>query len=157
VELAPRRVLLDVFVSYQLTGRLIEHELADIGIPTDDYPLYTALVHHEHMTPTALARHLGLPLSTVIFRTGKLIERGDVRRVPNPLDRRSTLLALTPRGRRLVDRAHPRFGRVLERVERHLDQPLADVQRTLAELAEAISAALAEAQREALLRERRAS
>ena len=157
MEIAPRRVLLDVYVAYQLAGRLIGHELTDVGIPVEDYPLYTALVHHEQMTPTHLARHLGLPLSTVIFRTGKLIERGDVTRVANPLDRRSTLLGLTPRGRQLVEDAHPRFGRVLERIEGHLGRPIGEVQIMVAELAAAIAAALEEAQREALLRERRAS
>jgi DNA-binding MarR family transcriptional regulator len=150
-------VLLDVFVAYQLAGRLIERELADVGIPSEDYAIYTALVHHGHMTPTELARHLGLPLSTLIFRIGKLVERGDVERVPNLLDRRSTLLALTPRGREFVERAHPRFGRVLDRVERHLGRPLADVQLAVAQLSDAIAAGLAEAEREALLRARRAS
>jgi DNA-binding MarR family transcriptional regulator len=157
MEIAPRRVLLDVFVAYQLAGRLISLELAEVGIPTEDYPIYTALVHHERMTPTELARHLGIPLSTAIFRTGKLIDRGDVERVPNPLDRRSTFLALTARGRDLVERAHPRFARVLERIELHLERPMAEVQITVAGLSHAISVALAEAEREVLLAERRAS
>ena len=157
MEIAPRRVLLDVFVAYQLAGRLIALELAEVGLPTDDYPIYTALVHHGRMTPTGLARHLGIPLSTAIFRTGKLIERGDVERVPNPLDRRSTFLALTPRGRDLVERAQPRFAQVLERIERHLAQPMAEVQIAVAQLSGAISVALADAEREALLAERLAS
>jgi DNA-binding MarR family transcriptional regulator len=157
VEVAPRRVLLDVFVAYQLAGQLITLELGDVGISAEDYALYSVLVHNDRMTPTQLSRELGLPLSTTIFRTSKLIDRGDLARVPNPLDRRSTLLALTTRGRELVERARARFDDVLERVERRLERPLAETQIAVAELAGALAGALAEAQREEVLRERRAS
>jgi DNA-binding MarR family transcriptional regulator len=150
-------VLLDLYVAFQVTGRLIDLELATTGIPTDDYALYTALAHRDQRTPTDLSRELGLALSTVIFRTGRMIERGHAMRVPNPRDRRSVLLALTPRGRRLADQARPMFSRVLERVERHLDRPLTEVQEAVATLSRALADALAEAQDEELLRVRAAS
>jgi len=151
----PRTVLLQLYVAYQLAGGLIEHELAELGI-ADEYPLYTALKHHARMTPTQLAQHLGLPLSTALFRIGKLVERGHAERVPNPRDRRSTLVALTAEGDRLVEAAHPRFGAVLERLEAHLERPLDEVHASVEALRSALDAALAEARDEELLRRRAA-
>ena len=149
---AARRILLDVYVAYQLAGGLIEHELADSGIAAEDYALYSALGHGVQVTPTWLSRELGLPLSTVIFRTNRLIQRGHALRIPNPRDRRSTLIALTPRGERLSIAARPAFERVLERLERHLGGPLGEVQATVARLGGALADALAEARDEELVR-----
>jgi DNA-binding MarR family transcriptional regulator len=154
---SPRRLLLDLYVAYQLAGSLIEHELADSGLAAEDFALYSALRHHGQLTPTELARELGLPLSTVIFRTGKLVAGGHVERIPNLRDRRSTLLRLTAAGQGLVDEAFPLFGRVLDRLEAHLEEPLADMRESLAALSDALARALGEARDEELLRTRRAS
>ena len=153
---APRRYLLDLHLSYHLAGSLIEHELADVGITAEEYAVYSVLGHEPALTPTELSRRLGLALSSTIFRTGKLIGRGHARRTPNPRDGRSALIELTPEGRLVLERARPAFARVLDRIERHLGLPPADIHAAVSKLGEAVSAALAEAEDEALL-QRRAS
>jgi DNA-binding MarR family transcriptional regulator len=153
---ASRRYLLDLHLAYHLAGSLIEHELASVGITAEEYAVYSVLVHEGGLTPTELSRRLGLALSSTIFRSGKLIERGHARRIPNPRDGRSALIELTPQGRRVVERARPAFDRVLDRIERHLELERAEVHAVIAKLGEAVDAALAEAEDEALL-ERRAS
>jgi DNA-binding MarR family transcriptional regulator len=145
---ASRRYLLDLHLAYHLAGSLIEHELASVGITAEEYAVYSVLVHEGGLTPTELSRRLGLALSSTIFRSGKLIERGHARRIPNPRDGRSALIELTPQGRRVVERARPAFDRVLDRIERHLELERAEVH--------AVISTLAEAEDEALL-ERRAS
>ncbi len=150
---APRRYLLDLHLAYHLAGSLIEHELAGVGISAEEYAVYSVL-GPESLTPTELSRRLGLALSSTIFRTGKLIERGHARRIPNPRDGRSALIELTPRGRRVLERARPAFGRVLDRIEGHLEDDRVDVQATVAKLGEAIAAALAEARDEEPLKRR---
>jgi DNA-binding MarR family transcriptional regulator len=152
-----RRYLLDLHLAYHLVGSLIEYELAGVGISAEEYAVYSVLVHEGGgLTPTELSRRLGLALSSTIFRSGKLIERGHARRIPNPRDGRSALIELTPQGRRVVERARPAFDRVLDRIERHLELERADVQAVISKLGEAVDAALAEAEDEALL-QRRAS
>jgi DNA-binding MarR family transcriptional regulator len=153
---ASRRYLLDLHLAYHLAGSLIEHELASVGITAEEYAVYSVLVHEGGLTPTELSRRLGLALSSTIFRSGKLIERGHARRIPNPRDGRSALIELTPQGRRVVERARPAFDRVLDRIERHLELERAEVHAVISKLGEAVDAALAEAEDEALL-ERRAS
>jgi DNA-binding MarR family transcriptional regulator len=153
---SPRRVLLDLYVAYQLCGGLIELELEDTGITAEEYALYSVLSHHGELTPTQVAKELGLPLSSAIFRAGRLIQRGHAQRLPNPRDRRSSLVALTPEGLELLEVARPAFDRVLDRLAAHLERP-ADVQDVLIALAEAAGSALAEVRDEQLLRERAAS
>lgn len=57
------------------------------------------------LTPTALYRELVLTSGAVTHRVDALAKAGLVDRVPDPDDRRSSLVALTERGRALVDDA----------------------------------------------------
>src|SRR4029453_8299058 len=71
-------------------------------------------------TPTALAGRVEMPLSTVLFRVGRLEKRGHVPRLPNPDDRRSYLVRLPPSGTELLGEARPRFRAYAEAVEKRL-------------------------------------
>ena len=58
-----------------------------------------------------------MPLSTVLFRLRRLEERGHAERIPNPDDRRSYLVRLSPHGEKLLRKARPRFRALAEAVE----------------------------------------
>jgi DNA-binding MarR family transcriptional regulator len=95
-------------------------------------------------TPTGLAARLGMPLSTVAFRVKRIERRGHAERVPNPDDGRSFLIRLTPKGKRLLDRARPAFRDYAEAVEARLGQKRVTALSTaLVELREAIDDELA--------------
>lgn len=138
-------VLFDLYVAFQLTGQLLELELAGVDVPIEDFALYNAVVHFERATPTQLARHLGMPLSTLLFRFGRIEARGHGVREPNPRDRRSSLLGLSASGRRAHDVAKPRFEEALQSVRRHLTIDAETIQDALADLARAVGAAVEEA------------
>ena len=70
-------ILFDLYVASQLTGQLLELEFAGSEVPVEVFALYNALVHFERATPTQLAHHLGMPLSTLLFRFGKAGEPDD--------------------------------------------------------------------------------
>ena len=144
-------VLFDLYVAAQLTGQLLELELAGADVPVEDFALYNAIVHFERATPTQLARHLGLPLSTLLFRFGRIERRGHGVRVRNPRDRRSSLFALSARGRRAHDVAKPRFEEALQSIHRHLATDAETIQDSLADLAHAVGAAVEEARDRALI------
>ena len=140
----PPTILFEVFWTQQKRKLLIESALEGTGLPPEDYPFYVVIGADGPLTPTALAALLLMPLSTVIFRVGRLEERGHAERVPNPDDGRSFLIRLTPAGRRLLDRARPRFRASAEAVEKRLGRKTTDsLGGGLEELRDAIDEELA--------------
>jgi DNA-binding MarR family transcriptional regulator len=113
-------ILLDVFVTNQLRERLIAAALEGTELPPEDYPIYVLVGAEGPWTPTALAGRTQMPLSTVLFRLRRLEERGHTERFPNPDDRRSHLVRLTPAGEALLADARPRFRALAEAVETRL-------------------------------------
>ena len=53
-----------------------------------------------------------MPLSTVLFRLGRLERRGHAERVPNPDDGRSYLIRLTKKGEQLLGEGAPGLPRL---------------------------------------------
>src|SRR4029434_8325764 len=150
-----RTILLDVFAANQKRERLIAAALEGTELPPEDYPLYVCIGVEGPLTPTELARELGMPLSTILFRTRRLERRGHAERVPNPQDKRSFLLQLTPSGNRLLQRARaavrhrlpqrrrPAFrGRALAVEERLGNRRVAALREGLTELGDAIEGEL---------------
>jgi DNA-binding MarR family transcriptional regulator len=150
-------VLFDLYVAFQLTGQLLNLELAGTDLPVEDFALYSALVHFERTTPTRLAEHLGMPLSTLLFRFAKIETRGHGVRERNPRDGRSTLLGLNARGRRAYDATRPRFTEALTSVRRHLAIDSDTVQDAVADLARAVGEALRDARDRELIARKKVS
>jgi len=119
-EPAPDTILLDLFRTNQVRERLLAAAFDGIELQPQDYPFYVLIGAEGPLTPTALAARTEMPLSTVLFRAGKLEQRGHAERAPNPEDRRSYLLRLTPAGARLLAEARPRFRALAEAVEARL-------------------------------------
>jgi DNA-binding MarR family transcriptional regulator len=140
-EPAPDTILLDLFRTNQMRERLIEASLAGVELPPEDYPFYVLIGAEGPWTPTLLAERMKMPLSTVLFRVGRLEKRGHVERVPNPDDRRSYLVSLNAEGEQLLKQARPQFRAFAESVERRLGEERVDIlRRHLDELREAIEA-----------------
>ena len=139
----PDTILLDLFRTNQLRERLIEAALDGLELPPEDYPFYVLVGAEGPWTPTALAARMAMPLSTVLFRVGRLDQRGHIERVPNPDDKRSYLISLSPDGQKLLKQARPRFRAFAESVEERLGQERVDTLRGhLGELRDAIETEL---------------
>jgi DNA-binding MarR family transcriptional regulator len=123
-------ILLDVFVTNQLRERLIALSLEGTGLPPEDYPMYVLVGAEGPLTPTALAARTQMPLSTVLFRLRRLEERNHAERIPNPDDRRSYLVRLSPGGEKLLRKARPRFRALAEAVETELGSEMVASLRT---------------------------
>jgi DNA-binding MarR family transcriptional regulator len=137
--MSDRTILFDVFATNQKRERLIEEALAGTELPPEDYPLYVFLGTTAPVTPTEVARELGMPLSTLLFRMRRLEERRHVERVANPDDGRSYLLRLTPTGERLLAWARPLFRARALAVEARLgEERVAALRQALGELGDAI-------------------
>jgi DNA-binding MarR family transcriptional regulator len=140
-DTGPDTILLDLFRTNQMRERLIETSLIGLELPPEDYPFYVLIGAEGPWTPTLLAERMKMPLSTVLFRVGRLEKRGHVERVPNPDDRRSYLVSLNAEGEQLLKQARPQFRAFAESVERRLGEERVDIlRRHLDELREAIEA-----------------
>jgi DNA-binding MarR family transcriptional regulator len=128
-DTGPDTILLDLFRTNQLREQLIATSLEGLELPPDDYPFYVLIGAEGPWTPTLLAERMQMPLSTVLFRVGRLQERGHAERAPNPDDRRSFLVSLTAEGQELLRRARPRFRSYAEAVEQRLGQERVDTLR----------------------------
>jgi len=119
-ETGPPTILLDVFLANQRRKRMIEAALEGTDLPPEDYPFYVFIGADGPWTPTGLAAYFDMPLSTVLFRIGRLERRGHVDRIPNPEDGRSYLVSLSEEGARLLAQARPAFREYAEAVEERL-------------------------------------
>ena len=141
-DTGPDTILLDVFRTNQFRERLIATALEGLPLPPEDYPFYVLVGAEGPLTPTALAARTAMPLSTVLYRIGRLERRGHTERKANPDDRRSYLLTLTAEGQKLLRAARPRFRALAEAVEGRLDGGVADLRAGLGELRDAIETEL---------------
>src|SRR5580765_3904867 len=128
-DTGPDTILLDLFRTNQVRERLIEASLDGLELPPEDYPFYVLIGAEGPWTPTLLAERMKMPLSTVLFRVGRLDQRGHIERVPNPDDKRSYLISLSPDGQKLLKQARPRFRAFAESVEERLGQERVDTLR----------------------------
>jgi DNA-binding MarR family transcriptional regulator len=136
-------ILLDVFLTNQRRKRMIEAALAQSELPAADYPVYVLVGAEGPWTPTGLARRMEMPLSTMLFRLGRLERRGHAERVPNSDDRRSYLIRLTEEGERLLGDARPAFRDYAEAVEGRLGSDrVGSLRAALEELRDAVTAEL---------------
>jgi DNA-binding MarR family transcriptional regulator len=136
-------ILLDLFLTNQHRKRMIEAALAQTDLPPEDYPLYVLVGAEGPWTPTGLAARLEMPLSTMLFRLGRLERRGHAERFPNPDDRRSYLIRLTEEGQRLLGEARPAFRAYAEAIEGRLGSKRVEALRAgLDELRQAVLAEL---------------
>ena len=91
-----------------LAGRRIDAVFAAHGLTTGEFDVLAALRRSgapHVLTPTALARTLMLSPAGMTNRLDRLEAAGHIARRPDPGDRRSSLVVLTPGGRDLVDAA----------------------------------------------------
>jgi DNA-binding MarR family transcriptional regulator len=142
-ETGPDTILLDLFRTNQVRERVIVAALEGLELPPEDYPFYVLVGAEGPWTPTALAARVEMPLSTVLFRVGRLEKRGHAERIPNPDDRRSYLVQLTDDGQALLRQARPRFRSYAEAVEERLgDEQIGELRRGLDELRGAMESEL---------------
>ncbi|HET7531000.1 MAG TPA: MarR family transcriptional regulator [Mycobacteriales bacterium] len=120
MPLTHRGPLLLAHALSQLTRTLLDEHLGDVMSPSD-YAVYSVIAAEGRLTPSRLASILGMPPTTLSYVLRQMQERGDLRRMRNPDDGRSVLVTLTPRGRRLTERAAAGFRQAITAFREELD------------------------------------
>lgn len=122
------------FTTAGLVEAVVDAELEAAGVPPALFSLLGWISRLQPVAPTKLAAETGTPATTLRDNIHRLVERGDVRRVPNPGDGRSYLLELTPEGQRLIELGRPAMGRALRRLKKHLPRDTSEYLGHLEEL-----------------------
>jgi len=120
-----------VWLASRATNDLIDGVLAPAGLDGDEFAIYSVLTAATSITPTELARWMAAPPTTVSSYVKRFEARGHVVREPNPADRRSYRIQLTPAGRRAHRTAAGLFIPVRTRVEEALGERAEDVREAL--------------------------
>lgn len=119
----------------QVTGRIVRlaslfqqaysETFSPLGLNDGDYgvlaPLRRAGAPHE-LTPTELAKHRMMTSGGMTAALDRLERKGFVERVPNPADRRGSLVRLTDAGRDVIDEAMKQHVLTEQRLVEGLDQ-----------------------------------
>ena len=111
-----------VWLTSRATADVLDAALAPAGLSSDEFAIYSVLTAVTTITPTELARWMAAPPTTVSSYVKRFEARGHVEREPNPVDRRSYRIKLTPAGRRAHTKAATLFTPVRTRIESALGE-----------------------------------
>lgn len=134
----PRPLLLNIWVAGELVGSVLDRQLEDDGVDSYAWGTLSVIGAFGPLTPSELAARTGRPLTTVSDLVRKLVERGDVERLPNPADGRSHVLRVTSRGDSRWRAGWPALQATVRAIERNLERPLDDVHDALEDLLAAL-------------------
>src|SRR5262245_52061015 len=132
-----------LYTAGSLVAVLVGEELEAAGVQPELFSFLGWIRLLEPVSPGGLAAETGMPPTTIRDYVRRLVERGDVRKAPNPADGRSYHLVLTAQGRRLTDRGWPAVVAAFERLQPLLQRPPKDYLVVVEELREGLRQALA--------------
>jgi DNA-binding MarR family transcriptional regulator len=95
-------VLLELHSADRLVRELMYAEMARRGLQPNLFAILALIDLHEPVTPTDLGHESGVRPTTLRDMVNEMVDRGHVRRVENPDDRRSHFLEVTPAGHRFI-------------------------------------------------------
>ena len=100
---AYRRLIADVYELTGLSRRISDREAAMLGSSVARWHVLSVISETPAAVPAIAARlgHRRQPVQRVV---DDLLDTGRARRAPNPAHARSSLIAITPAGRRELDR-----------------------------------------------------
>jgi DNA-binding MarR family transcriptional regulator len=114
------------------TARRLRQE-APVGLTPSQGAALSTVEQYGPLTPSELAQRERVQRPTVARMLAGLEERGLVQRAPDPADRRSALISLTPAGRALLDDVRTRKAAYLAgRLEELNDEERATLDRAAA-------------------------
>ena len=123
-----------VWLTSRATTDLLDAALAPTELDGDEFAIYSVLTASPSITPTELARWMAAPPTTVSSYVKRFEARGHVKREPNPADRRSYRIKLTPAGRRAYRSAAAKFVPLRTAVARRLGDREDEVREALVTL-----------------------
>jgi DNA-binding MarR family transcriptional regulator len=131
-------LLLDIWVAGELLANVLDRRLENDGVDPYAWGTLSVIGALGPLTPSELAARTGRPITTVSDLVRKLVERGDVERLPNPEDGRSHVLRVTKRGERRWRAGWPALQATVSDIEGNLERGLDEVHDALEDLLAAL-------------------
>ena len=137
-------MLVELGIVNALASQLFDRRLAQLGLKPVQFGLLTVVATHGPITPTDLGMETGLLPTTLRERLRVLERTRFVQRVPNPRDRRSHFVEITPAGVRFMKEASVAIRTVEGDISRALETSFEDHRPLLEKLRVAEQSLLAE-------------
>jgi len=134
----PRPLLVDVWAVSQLVEGLLDRKLQAAGVDPYGWGTLSVIGAFGPLTPSDVAWRTGRPLTTTSDLIRRLVERGEVERLPNPDDGRSQILQLTKKGEKSWRAGWPAVDTTLQEVAENLERPLDELHDAIEDLLEAL-------------------
>jgi DNA-binding MarR family transcriptional regulator len=138
----PKNVLADIWLLTSIGDALVAEGLADSTLSVDEFALYGLISDLGPVTATRLGGWTGMPSTTLSALIRRCERRGDLRRRPDPVDRRNSLIELTSQGVRTYSAALPSLSSALDRLNAELDVPQEQVRALLQKVDGALRATM---------------
>jgi DNA-binding MarR family transcriptional regulator len=106
---------------------LIDEQLAGLGLSSAEIHVLACFAHTEHPIVRELSDATAQPPSTLTGVLDRLERRALIERRPNPADRRSTLITLTPPGRAAARDVAQAFAAIEARFPRRAAGQMAEL------------------------------
>jgi DNA-binding MarR family transcriptional regulator len=136
-------VLFEVFAASRAAGELVSAALDGGPLTPEEYAVYSVLFDEGPHAPTELARRTGMPPTSMSHFVRAMRQRGHAEAAPDPADRRSYRIVLTPAGRA----AHGSASRAFAEADRRFLAALGVDEEEVRGLLRAIGEAAVEARR----------
>ena len=127
-ELNAPRLLIVLARCYRALATAAERSIADLGLCLSDFMVLEALLHKGPLTISEIQAKVLLASGSMTAAVDRVESMGLVIRKMTPKDRRARLLELTPKGRRMIERAYREHAQHLEKAMTVLN---ADERRSL--------------------------
>jgi DNA-binding MarR family transcriptional regulator len=134
----PRPLLVDIWAASQLVAALLDRKLEELGLDPYGWGTLSVIGAFGPLTPSEVAWRTGRPLTTTSDLIRRLVDRGEVERLPNPDDRRSQILRLTEKGEKIWRAGWPAVDTTIRDVEANLERPLDEVHGAVVSLVAAL-------------------
>jgi len=102
-----KNIFVDIWLVSLLTTRLVTELLDTSVLSPDEFALYGLIVDFGPVTAADLTRATGLAPTTLSGVLHRCEHRGELHRIDNPADRRSSIVTLTERGEAVYRKALP--------------------------------------------------
>ncbi|HKW97924.1 MAG TPA: MarR family winged helix-turn-helix transcriptional regulator [Bryobacteraceae bacterium] len=112
-------------VLWKAYAALQAHAYQDIrssGLGLSDFAVLEMLLHKGPAPVNAIGAQVDLTSGSISVAIDRLAHKGLVKRRDDPDDRRARMVHLTPRGRKLIERAFERHAAAMERATSGLSQ-----------------------------------
>ena len=127
-------VLLELAVANALASQLFVRELTSRGYPFTHVGLLTLIDIYGPITPGDLEVQTAIPKTTLRGRLQSLYSRGLLQRLPNPDDKRSHFVEVTPEGKQFLRKMEPIVRATEQVIEAELGASLEDYRVSLERL-----------------------